>query len=92
MFHLTRAVDPHSLFADPNSAVLLNADPDPAVFFNAVPVRIQLSKNFNKLPYEEFTVVEMTKNCSNVRNHGTGPNLLKFLKIILILRYWYQFS
>ena len=87
-------MDPHSLFADPNSAVLLNADPDPAVFFNAVPVpiRIQLSKVFNKLPYEEFTVVEMTKNCSNVRNHGTGPNLLKFLKIILILRYWYQFS
>ena len=90
MFHLTRAVDPHSLFADPNSAVLLNADPDPAVFLNAV--RIQLSKVFIKLPYEEFTVVEMTKNCSNVRNHGTGPNLLKFLKIILILRYWYQFS
>ena len=24
----TRAVDPHSLFADPDPAVLLNADPD----------------------------------------------------------------
>ena len=26
----TRAVDPHSFFADPDPAVLLNADPDPA--------------------------------------------------------------
>ena len=26
---LTRAVDPHSFFADPNPAVFLNADPDP---------------------------------------------------------------
>ena len=25
-----RAVDPHSFFADPDPAVLLNADPDPA--------------------------------------------------------------
>ena len=24
-----RAVDPHSLYADPDSAVFLNADPDP---------------------------------------------------------------
>ena len=28
----SRAVDPHSFFADPNPAVLLNADPDPAAF------------------------------------------------------------
>ena len=27
---LVRAVDPHSFFADPDPAVLLNADPDPA--------------------------------------------------------------
>ena len=28
-------MDPHSFFADPDPAVLLNADPDPAVFLNA---------------------------------------------------------
>ena len=28
----TRAVDPHSFFADLDPAVFLNADPDPAVF------------------------------------------------------------
>ena len=27
-----RAVDPHSFFADPDPAVLINADPDPAAF------------------------------------------------------------
>ena len=27
---MTRAVDPHSFFADPDPAVFLNADPDPA--------------------------------------------------------------
>ena len=26
---LTRAVDPHSLYMDPDPAVFLNADPDP---------------------------------------------------------------
>ena len=26
----TRAVDPHSFYADPDPAVFLNADPDPA--------------------------------------------------------------
>ena len=30
---LSRAVDPHSVLADPDLAVLLNSDPDPAVFF-----------------------------------------------------------
>ena len=29
-FKITRAVDPLSIFADPDPAVLLNADPDPA--------------------------------------------------------------
>ena len=29
IFHI-RAVDPHSFFADPDPAFLLNADPDPA--------------------------------------------------------------
>ena len=28
-FVKTRAVDPHSFFADPDPAVFLNADPDP---------------------------------------------------------------
>ena len=32
-----RAVDSHSVFADPDPAVLFNADPDPAVLFNANP-------------------------------------------------------
>ena len=27
---ISRAVDPHSFFADPDPAVFLNADPDPA--------------------------------------------------------------
>ena len=27
--HQTRAVDPHSLYTDPDPAVFLNADPDP---------------------------------------------------------------
>ena len=30
-------MDPHSIFADPDPAVLLNADPDPAVLLNANP-------------------------------------------------------
>ena len=31
----TRAVDPHSFFADPDPAVFRKADPDPASFLNA---------------------------------------------------------
>ena len=31
----SRAVDPHSFFADPDPAVFLNADPDPEIFLNA---------------------------------------------------------
>ena len=30
---LSRAVNPHLFFADPDPAVLLNADPDPAAFY-----------------------------------------------------------
>ena len=33
----TRAVDPHSFFADPDPAIILNADPDPAIILNADP-------------------------------------------------------
>ena len=29
--HISRAVDPHSFFADPDPAVFLNADPDPSL-------------------------------------------------------------
>ena len=47
----TRAVDPHSVFADPDSAVVLNADPDPASFF----------MHCKKSPYEEFSGVEKTQ-------------------------------
>ena len=35
--HGTRAVDPHSFFADPDPAIILNADPDPAIILNADP-------------------------------------------------------
>ena len=33
----TRAVDPHSFYADPDPAVFLNADPDPESKMNADP-------------------------------------------------------
>ena len=42
-------MDPHSFFADPDPAALLNADPDPAVFF-LMRIRLQPNKIFNKLP------------------------------------------
>ena len=60
-------MDPHSFFADPDPAVLLNADPDPAAFL--MRIRIHLSKMCTKLPYEEFSGVEKDKNIA--------PNLLK---------------
>ena len=47
----TIAVDPHSVFADPDSALVLNADPDPAAFF----------MHCKKSPYEEFSGVEKTQ-------------------------------
>ena len=43
---LTRAVDPRSFFADPDSAVFLNEVPDPAVFLMQIWYRIQLVKSF----------------------------------------------
>ena len=58
-------MDSHSVFADPDPAVFLNADPDLA---------LKLRKN---LPYEEFAVVEKTKkDGSKVKNYGAGPYLL----------------
>ena len=36
-YNKTRAVDPHSFYADPDPAVFLDADPDLAVFLNADP-------------------------------------------------------
>ena len=50
----SRAVDPHSFFAEAD--VLLNPDPDPAAFL--MRTRIQLNKKFNKFHYEEFSGVE----------------------------------
>ena len=44
-----RAVDPHTFFADPDPAVLLNADPDPAAFL--MRIRVQLNKICIKLPF-----------------------------------------
>ena len=63
-------MDSHSVFADPDPAVFLNADPDLAL------------KLRNNLPYEEFAVVEKTKkDGSKVKNYGAGPYLLKKKKI-----------
>ena len=68
--------DPHPFFADPDTAVLLNADSDPAAFL--MRIRILLNKMYNKLPYEEFSGVEKDKQyCSKVKKkHGADPNLL----------------
>ena len=61
---LCRAVDPHSIFADPDPAVFLRADPDPAAFL--MRIRILLKQICKKnLPYEEFSGVE--KVCSKVK-------------------------
>ena len=43
-------MDPHSLFADPDPAVLLNADQDPAA--DKILIRIQPNKICYKLLYE----------------------------------------
>ena len=49
------AVDPHSFFADPDPAVLLNAVPDPAAFFKRIQSQLKkiganfLMKSFPKL-------------------------------------------
>ena len=39
----SRDVDPRSLFADSDPAVLLNADPDPSAFVMRIRIRIQLN-------------------------------------------------
>ena len=58
--------DPNPFFADPDTAVLLNADSDPAAFL--MRIRILLNKMYNKLPYEEFSGVEKDKQyCSKVK-------------------------
>ena len=45
-------MDLHSVFADPDPAILLNADPDPAAFL--MRIRIQPNKICNKLLHEEL--------------------------------------
>ena len=63
----TTAVDPHSFFADPDPAVLLNAES---------------GSSFKKLTYEEFSGVEKDrKGYSKAKNYGAGPNLLNFFYI-----------
>ena len=42
LFKISRAVDPHSFFSDPDPAVFLNADPDPAA--SKMKIRIQFKK------------------------------------------------
>ena len=66
-FRASRAVDPHSLFADL----------DPAAFQMRIWIRIQLQKLIKKLPpYEEFSLVEKTYKRLVKRNNGACANLL----------------
>ena len=67
-------MDPHPFFADPdpNQAIFLNVDqdpdpaiflnvdqdPDPAIFLNMDPDPDPAFKTLEKLPYEEYAVVE----------------------------------
>ena len=63
----TRAVDPHSFFADPDPAVFLNADPDPA------------QTNFYKITLRRvfFSYKRQKKLLKiTVRNNGDCANLL----------------
>ena len=72
-------MDPHSFFADPDSAVFLNADPGGKM--NADPCGSGSSlTNFVKKTHAEFSiVVKYIKDYSKVRNNGA---LCKFtLKI-----------
>ena len=51
---------------------------DPHSFFADPEPVLNLCK---KLPYEEFSEVEKDyKDCSKVKNHGAGPNLLQKFK------------
>ena len=69
--HISRAVDPHSFFADPDPAVFLNADPDTAAF--QMLIRIQLLK---KILGRVFLSWKNIKDCTKVRNKGACANLL----------------
>ena len=57
-----RAVDPHSFFADPDPAILLNAHPDPAV------TKCGLGSSLTKFVTDYFMKCgnRQQKNCSNV--------------------------
>ena len=64
------------------SSCFFNAEPDPAL------------KKLKKLPYGEFFGVEKEKtDCSKVKYHGAGPNLLNthFYKISTINKFPYIF-
>jgi hypothetical protein len=41
----SRVSDPHSLYADQNSAYMVNADPDPALKMNADPNPVEILPN-----------------------------------------------
>ena len=92
-----RAVDPdpHSFFADPDPAAFLNSDPnpDPAVFSTRFRIQLQKRKQLVKLHYEELSVDEKNiKNCSKVKNHKVGSNLLfKKITITNFLAFFYVF-
>ena len=48
----SKAVDPHSFFADPDPAIFLNADPDPAW------QNCEVTLNVKKIPYEELPLID----------------------------------
>ena len=57
-------MDPHSIFADPDPAVFLNADPDPERAYKTEKITSMVEKD--------------QKYCSEVKSHGAGPYLLHF--------------
>ena len=64
-------MDPHSLSADPDPAVFLNADLDPD------PGPGPAEPNLKKKNHEEFSQdVKNIKDCSKIRNNGACANLL----------------
>ena len=90
-----RAVEPYpnSFFADPDPAAFLNSDPnpDPAAFSTRFRIQLQkLCKQLVKLHYEELSVDEKNiKNCSKVKNHKVGSNLLlKKLQLQISLHFF----
>ena len=72
-------MDLHSVFADPDPAILLNADPDPAAFL--MRIRIQPNKICNTLPNEELKKTKKIAQKSKVKKHEACPNLLNFFYI-----------